>query len=206
MIDHLVLATPDLEATVGWLTATLGVGPTPGGRHPGIGTRNALLGLGAGAYLEIIGVDPEAPGPPAGPRPFGLDRIGEARLSTWAAGVADIDARVAAARAAGYDPGPVQPMSRRRPDGSELQWRLTPPGVDPVAVVPFLIEWAGGVPHPSDTSAQGCRLLRFTAGHPDPDRVRVALGALAVDLTVSSAAAPELVAVVQGPGGGVELR
>ncbi|MCA1843547.1 MAG: VOC family protein [Actinobacteria bacterium] len=206
LLDHLVFATPDLETTVGWLTGTLGVEPTPGGRHPGLGTRNALLGLGAGAYLEIIAVDPAVQGPPEAPRPFGLDRIADARLATWAAGVDDIDARVVAARAAGYDPGPVRPMSRRLPDGSELQWRLTAPAVDPVAVVPFLIEWAGGAPHPSATSAQGCRLVRLTAGHPDPDRVRARLAALAVTLTVSPSAAPELVAAVEGPGGAVELR
>ena len=81
MIDHLVFATPDLETTVGSLTGALGVGPTPGGRHPGLGTRNALLGLGAGAYPVIIGVDAEAPGPPDGPRPFGLDHIADARLA-----------------------------------------------------------------------------------------------------------------------------
>ena len=122
IIDHLVLATPDLGATVERLAGGLGVRATPGGRHPGLGTRNALLGLGGVAYLEIIAVDPEAPGPPEGPRPFGLDRIAEPRLAAWAARVDDIDRRVAAARVAGYDAGPVRPMSRRLPDGTELHW------------------------------------------------------------------------------------
>ncbi len=206
VIDHLVLATPDLEATVEWLAGRLGVRATAGGRHPGLGTRNALLGLGGGAYLEIIGVDPGAAGPPEGPRPFGLDRIGEPRLATWAAGVGDIDNRVAAARAAGYDPGPARPMSRRLPDGTDLHWRLTPPSAEAVDVVPFLIEWAGDAPHPSATSAQGCRLVRFAAGHPEPDSVRTMLAALAAEMAVSVAAAPELLALVEGPGGAVDLR
>src|SRR5687768_12308805 len=32
VIDHLVYATPDLDAAVEWLAAALGVRPTPGGR------------------------------------------------------------------------------------------------------------------------------------------------------------------------------
>ena len=48
------------------------------------GTRNALLSLGPGTYLEIIGPDPEQP-TPAQPRPFGIDDLKEPRLVTWAA-------------------------------------------------------------------------------------------------------------------------
>src|SRR6185503_3970005 len=103
-----------------------------------------------------------------GPRPFGLDRIAEPRLAAWAATADGIDRRVARARAAGYDPGPVQPMSRRLPDGAELRWRLTSPGPHSVELVPFLIEWDEDAIHPSTTSAGGCRLVSFTAVHPEP--------------------------------------
>ena len=206
VIDHLVYATPDIDATVDRLAGRLGVRPSPGGRHPGLGTRNELLALSGGAYLEIIGVDAAAPGSADGPRPFGLDRITEPLLSTWAAGVDDLDSQVSRARSAGYDPGPVREMCRRLPDGNELHWRLTAPSDDAVEVVPFLIEWARDTAHPSATSAQGCRLLGFTAGHPAPDAVAPVLAALGVELPIVVAAAPELVAVIEGPGGTVELR
>ena len=40
----------------------------------GMGTTNFLIGLGAGAYLEIIGPDPDQP-QPVGGRWFGIDRL-----------------------------------------------------------------------------------------------------------------------------------
>ena len=205
MIDHLVYATPDLDAAVEWVTAALGVRPTPGGRHPGLGTRNALLDLGDGAYLELIGVDDDLGAAADGVRPFGLERIRGPRLAAWAARADGIDRRVARARRSGYDPGPVRSMSRCRPDGTELHWRLTSPGPHPVELLPFLIEWAADAPHPSTTSAAGCRLVSFTGVHPDPDAVTATLRALGVELAVQRATAAALIAVIEGPGGTVTL-
>ena len=203
MIDHLVYATPDLDSAVEWVTAALGVRPTPGGRHPGLGTRNELLDLGGGAYLELIGLDAEATAD--GPRPFGLDRMAAPRLAAWAARADGIDQRVNRARRFGYDPGPVLSMSRRRPDGTELHWRLTSPGRHSVEVVPFLIEWGNDTPHPSTTSAGGCRLLSFTGAHPEPDAVAGMLRALGVELSVEPATSAALRAEIAGPGGTVTL-
>jgi catechol 2,3-dioxygenase-like lactoylglutathione lyase family enzyme len=205
MIDHLIYATPDLDAAVEWVTAALGVRPMPGGRHPGLGTCNALLDLGGGAYLELMGIDSEAETVVEGPRPFGLDRIAGPRLAAWAAKADGIDQCVARARRFGYDPGPVQSMARRRPDGTELHWRLTSPGSHAVEVLPFLIEWAPDAPHPSTTSASGCRLVSFIGAHPEPDAVAPMLRALGVELVVEPDSSAALRAVIEGPGGTVTL-
>ena len=205
-IDHLVYATPDIAGTVEELADRLGVRASAGGRHPGLGTRNALLDLGGGAYLEIIGIDPDAAIPPDGRRPFGVDRIEAPRLVTWAARAVGIETCARRARTRGYDPGSVRAMSRRRPDGVELHWQLTPPSAGGVELVPFLIEWGDGVAHPSTTSASGCRLVGFSAEHPEPEQVTAALKALGAELVVKPAASAALIAVIEAPTGTVELR
>jgi hypothetical protein len=71
-VDHLVYATPDLERGIREIESQLGIRASPGGQHPGRGTRNALVALGPSAYLEIIGPDVEQPAP-AGHRWFAVD-------------------------------------------------------------------------------------------------------------------------------------
>jgi hypothetical protein len=203
VIDHLVYATPDLDAAVADL-ARQGLTLSPGGAHDGRGTRNALADLGGGAYLEVIGPDPDQP-EPAAPRPFGIDGLREPRLVAWAVRVTDLDAVVAAARSHGYDPGAAQDMARLRGDGVRLAWRLTPMPATVPAVVPFLIAW-GDTEHPSLSAAHGARLASFTAFHPDPPAVRELLAAVGVtDIPVERAPAPALRAVIETPSGPVEL-
>jgi hypothetical protein len=80
-IDHLVYATPDLTVGIERIEALIGVRATPGGQHPGEGTRNALVALGPSSYLEIIARDPEQP-EPATARKFGIDTLRAPRLVT----------------------------------------------------------------------------------------------------------------------------
>lgn len=203
-IDHLVYAVTDLEKGIDEIEALLGVRAAYGGQHLGFGTRMALLSLGQSTYLEILGPDPDQPAPPR-PRPSGIDKLRESRLVTWPVRVTDIEGRVAAARSAGCDPGPVFPVSRTLPDGSVLKWKLTRPEALPGdGLVPFLIEWETH-DHPSRTAPAGCLLLDLEAEHPHPETVQPMLDALGLDLQVSEGGRPALLATIECPRGTVVL-
>ncbi len=220
-MDHLVYATPDLDASVEALAKRLGTEPVPGGAHLGWGTRNALIGLGTGVYLEIIGPDPAQPNPEAA-RPFLIDDLTDARLVTWAyrhpdpesmrdtidqknrETLPDQDIRI----------GPVRAMSRAQPDGSTLRWRLSDPMALPGGgIVPFVIDW-GTTPHPSTTLPNDCQLLELIVKHPDADTLQPVLDAfgpflpdnsIGSDISIVTAPEPGLVARLETPNGEIDL-
>ena len=203
--DHLVYETPDLNVGVAAIEKLLGVRATPGGQHPGAGTRNALVALGPATYLEIIGPDPDQPAP-KGPRRFGIDNVETPRLVGWAAREANLEGLAAAAAKNGVTLEDIGSGSRKRPDGVLLSWRVTSPATDlGGGLVPFFIDW-GKSPHPALTAAPGARLIGLRGEHPQPERVSKMLHALGLDMPVKSAPAAALIATIDCPKGRVELR
>jgi hypothetical protein len=204
-IDHLVYATPDLQLGIDAIEKQLGVKATAGGQHPGLGTRNALVALGPTSYLEIIGPDPEQPRP-AGPRRFGIDDLKAPRIVRWVVKSSELAAVKAKADNAGVTLGALASGSRKRPDGVVLSWRYTDPAtVVADGLVPFFIDW-GTSPHPALTAAKGATLVQLRAEHPDRPRVQKMLDDLGLDLRVSQAAAPAIIATIDSPRGRVDLR
>lgn len=203
-VDHLVYTCPDLVEGVRRVEDLLGVEASPGGRHEGLGTRNALVGLGPEAYLEIVSVDPDQPAPTL-PRWFGLDAPGEPRLATWAAKCDRLDEAVRRAGRTGLDLGAVTAAARRRPDGSELHWVFTDPRAERAnGIVPFLIDW-GSSAHPASGLPAGCTLEGLVAEHPDAERIAAVLEELGIELSLVIGPEPRLIARIQAPNGLVEL-
>lgn len=201
LLDHVVIAGPDLAEVVDWLEDLTGVRAAPGGAHP-TGTANALVGLTVDGrpgpqYLELIGPDPArgtAPAAsaatssgataslasqPAGslPTAFGIDRLERPTLVTYAVHPADLDGTVARARVEGYDPGDVRDLSRRTPDGTLLQWRLTRADDQERFDLPFLIDW-GSTPHPGLGDLPRLELLDFYRLEVDPEPLHLLTDAL----------------------------
>jgi hypothetical protein len=203
-LDHLVYAVPNLPAAVADFAARSGIAPAVGGRHVGRGTANYLVGLGDSAYLEIIGPDPHVDDRTLR-LPFGIERLTAPALITWAVRTPDIDTAVAVARRAGYDPGDPSTMSRRTSSGSLLEWRLTADTIDDGGgVVPFLIDWGAGL-HPATTGLPQLAFRGLRLASPQPEVVGRRLSAIGVQVTVDSAPAAALTAVLQTPLGELHL-
>jgi hypothetical protein len=204
-IDHLVLATPNLDETISELERRTGIRAAPGGSHPGRGTRNALIPLSGSSYLEIVGPDPEQVNL-NGARWFRIDALDRARLVAWAAKSDDVPRIAANARARGVSLGEVAEGARRTAHGVTLRWTFTnPDAMVEGGVVPFFIDW-GNSPHPTSGSRRSASLVSFAAEHPDPGRVARSLSAVGLSLDVETGREPALIARLRTPRGDVELR
>lgn len=138
-LDHLSYAAgPEgLAACVQRIGAKLGAAFTDGGLHPSFGTRNFVLSLAEGCYLEIVATldHPAADRAPFGRAVSARTEAGGGWLA-WAVAVPDIstyETRLGRPAANGH---------RRRPDGFDLRWRQI--GVNDVAEdpqVPFFVQW-----------------------------------------------------------------
>ena len=126
-VDHLVWGGRRLDEEIARLEAWTGVRAAPGGRHPGEGTHNALIGLGPGRYLELIAPDPEATAP-ARPRWFGLDTLAAPGLVAWAAKATDLERR------AGRPEPPVSRSAMCATGGGSGRTAASSPGGSPIRV------------------------------------------------------------------------
>ena len=135
-IDHVIFGVRDLEAAGRRLLDDQGLGSIPGGRHPGWGTGNRIVPLGAN-YVEMIAVvdQREATATLVGRNVLEGVADGD-RLIGWCVGTADVDG--VAARL-GLD---VNAGSRVRPDGAVVRWRTA--GQEQAFArrfLPFFITW-----------------------------------------------------------------
>lgn len=141
--DHAVVAVTGLEEGMESFRR-LGFRVEEGGRHPSLGTRNAIIPFGPD-YLELLAV--EDPEQARGAGLFGAELVdflavlGSGLFGYVMAG-SGLEEEAARLGALGVDTvGPFR-MSRERPDGGLVEWRLAVPGGSPWRKPwPYLIEW-----------------------------------------------------------------
>jgi hypothetical protein len=200
-LDHILWASPDLDAGTKTLARLTGVEPLRGGSHPGLGTRNSLIGLDNGVYFEVIAPDPaqDLTGNRGG-RIAAQTRPG---IMTFAISSDDLDELSTVALREGLTvDGPVH-MHRSRPDGSRLDWTiLYLSDARYGEAIPFVINW-GTTPHPSASSPPGCRLRSFTVLHPDPEPLERIYKALGIPVRVKRGSYAGFVAELDTPRGEV---
>ncbi|MEZ5558979.1 MAG: VOC family protein [Pseudomonadales bacterium] len=203
-IDHLMWGAPDLDAGIAEAERLFGVTAAAGGSHPGLGTRNALLGFENGSYFEIIAPDPAQP--LEGNFGAALAALRQPALVTFAVAAADLAALAGQARAAGCTPrGPID-TQRATPAGALLAWQLLFLRNHAFGgLCPFFIDWLD-TPHPSLSAPQAGRLEALAIDTPAAPALGALLRALEVRVPVTQAAAPSLSARIRTGQGVVTLR
>lgn len=194
-VDHVVVAVTALDDAARRLARDHGLDAAYGGEHPGRGTANRIVALADAAYLELITVV-DADTAHADP----LGRAVAHGLATgggplaWALATDDLDELAASAGLA------VEPMTRRRPDGVELSWRvagLAEAYDDPSH--PILIAW--DVPPHAHPSAGGTARLERLAVSGDPDWLPALVGELPTPVALTPGPAAVLEITIAGPRG-----
>jgi catechol 2,3-dioxygenase-like lactoylglutathione lyase family enzyme len=132
-IDHLVIVVSDLEAAIEDYRR-LGFTVVPGGRHPGVGTYNALIAFSDSSYVELIGFYE----PRDDHRWWAPLRRGGG-LVDFCLQTDDLVGDFQAFRRAGVDIGDPEPRNRTRPDGVEVRWAFALARGPHRGVAPFII-------------------------------------------------------------------
>jgi len=203
-LDHLLYATPDVDATTRELEEQFGVAFQGGGRHTAWGTRNRLLPLGDDLYLEVIGPDETQP-EMAGRRILGLDAIEAPYLAWYAVRPFLMPLTCGEFETAGYVPGELIQGHRELPDGSALGWQMTDPSVRLVdGLLPLVIEWDLDSKHPGASATPGVSLAEFRIEHPEASKLAETFLILGLP-KVHEGEKPRLVAGFDTPNGRVEL-
>lgn len=200
-VDHLLLGVPVLKDGIDWVTERTGVQAIWGGRHPGLGTHNALLSLGKQQYLEIIAPDPTQTS--LAPQFAFLQLATRPRLLTWAARAKNIESLAAKAHAANFELDGPRDGARARPDGMTLRWRTLFIQSEFSLLMPFFIEWGLDSLHPATDSPDGCSLQEFVLESPAPHQLQASFSKLGIAAQVQRAPEPRLKAVLATPRGEV---
>jgi hypothetical protein len=188
-IDHIGIGAADLDKGIAFVAEKTSVTAVKGGVHPGRGTQNALMSLSGGTYLEII-----APIP--GAKPLGVGAA-TAALATpkpefFAVRSTDLEGTIRMLREKGFAISDPEAGSRKRPDGSILNWRTAHLEGAGLEAAPFIIEWDKTSPHPSATSPSGCTLAKLEIEDKNTKQLSRLFGLLGLDIPTHPASASAL--------------
>lgn len=198
-VDHLIICVDDLDRGSSLLESRYGLASIPGGRHGGHGTANHLVPLGH-SYLEVVAVvDVEEASRSSFGRWVGEKARNDIALHGLCLRTDDIEV---VSKSRGLE---VTAMSRRRPDGVELRWRVAALSHMLREGLPFFIQWdipealhpGRGPNAPHGTSIEvhlRGQVEKLTSWVGDADGLSVSPGAPAVDRLL-----------IHTPGGTIEI-
>lgn len=198
-IDHIVLAVPDLDHGIAYITGLTGAAPSIGGRHPQHGTQNAILSLGPKCYLEILSTDPSNTDAQT-PRWMAVDQIQAPTITRWCVRSSDLK------REAKIIEKQILKGNRITKSGAHLRWEMTDPLSSPIVdTIPFLIDWTGSHSHPADDLPQLCTIKSIDIDSSQSSATQKIFDLLQLDTPVSQSPRDQIKLKLNTPNGLVIL-
>lgn len=204
-IDHLVYCVHNLEEGINYFIDNYGMHPVVGGKHLNEGTKNAIISLGNKCYLEILAIDEDNIKHTKN-RWMGIDLLTTPKMTRWAIKSTNLETDKQALIQYNDQLGRVESGLRKRPDNTNLTWKMTKPLSHPeVEVVPFLVDWSDSSYYPTDGLPVQGKLLEIKLGHIYLEKVKACLDALNLDISIKSSNESYIKIVVEGPRGLFEI-
>lgn len=206
VIDHIVYVTPKLEQYAEYLSKKLGVDLVIGGRHLNKGTRNALLNLGNGCYLELLSVD-EANKNIQPPRWMGVDLIEKPTISRWSLKSTDLESDCKILKEFDQHHGIIERGERKTQSGELLSWSMALPLSEPdVDIMPFFTDWQHSSFHPTEKLEEGCILQSLVVYHPQAEMVQSYMDRFGLNIKVEQWPSQKISISIKSPNGTFHFR
>jgi len=201
-IDHIIWACTDLEAGIETFEAMSGVRAEVGGKHPDLGTHNALMHLGNRCYLEIVAPDPNQGG---GPWSRTLKSMSEASLLHWVIARPNLGDYTSGLSGLIGGDNEVTEISRQHPKLGLLEWQLLMlPKHEYGCLVPFLIDWHDTT-HPTELLEPVCTLSRIRITTPQLADIMKISAWLGLNAEFTEGEEAKLECVIETPKGQLTL-
>lgn len=202
VLDHIVLAAPDLETAMKDFKKQSGVELTIAGTIKGLGIKCARVSFNDSSYIEVIAPDPKSPGP-----------IGELLKAKGIKDMVPFHYAIRSSKAEelkdevkkfGYTPDHITMFGAKK-DGTPRKWEmLYLYGHKMGGICPFFINWANS-DHPCAQLPVVGKLKKFTVRAPEDDPVHELLEHIGVSSIHIETGKPKFSFQFSSPGGTVKF-
>lgn len=172
VIDHIVLAAPNLEDAMAEFEKMTGVGPRVAATIKGLGIKSARISFNDASYIEIIAPDPKEPGPIG--NLLKSRKLSELTPFHFAIRTSKAEQLKSEVDRFGYIPDHITMFGAKK-DGTPRKWELLYLyGHGLGGICPFFINWSN-TDHPCAKLPVVGKLKKFTIRAPDDDPVHALL-------------------------------
>jgi Glyoxalase-like domain len=168
VIDHIVLAAPNLEEAMEQFEKMTGIGAVVAGSINGLGIKCSRISFNDSSYIEIIAPDPKSSGPIG--QLLKSKGITELTPFHFAIRTSKVETLKDEVKKFGYVPDHITMFGGHK-DGTPMKWEmLYLYGHDMGGICPFFINWSNS-DHPCVKLPVVGKLKKFTIRAPEDDPV-----------------------------------